>query len=479
MDNKFLLQKRIDVGLSQARIADILGYSVQTISLWESDKGSPSLPIWGKYASLLKVDLEGFLFNKDKKDNNYCDTYSFDVERFSSNLRRLRKHSGVTQAALAKAINTNTTSIIRFEKGTSFPSLNQFVSLCNFYHQNIDELYFATSFKKSNDSKKNKKGIILPIILPIVVVAATGGITTGVVLSNNNQRNLAPTNNNHTTSIDTSITEYGPTSESETPPGITIEYGYYPQSHVSDSSLIASLNELTVTNAAGYYEFESNYYYKTTAQINISGQSAAYYFDDDTKINDGETYWFRCDPIEWTIMSDDGSNIIVMSLKLIDSNIWNTTDVNNYKDSSIRHWLNNEFYTMAFSLAPYTGDVLDTEVDNSVGSTGVETNHYACENTTDKVFLPSAKQLWYGNATNEKNEFRQAFSTEFTRVRNTTLVANGSGEYWTRSPSSEDEKNVLTINQYGAFNTVNNASSGYHYSIRPMIRIPKLDIFNI
>ncbi len=59
MDNKFLLQKRIDVGLSQARIADILGYSVQTISLWESDKGSPSLPIWGKYASLLKVDLEG------------------------------------------------------------------------------------------------------------------------------------------------------------------------------------------------------------------------------------------------------------------------------------------------------------------------------------------------------------------------------------------------------------------------------------
>jgi DNA-binding XRE family transcriptional regulator len=476
MDNKFLLQKRIDAGLSQARIADILGYSVQTISLWESDKGSPSLPLWGKYASLLKVDLEGFLFNKDKKDNDYCDTYSFDVERFSNNLRRLRKHSGVTQAALAKAINTNTTSIIRFEKGTSFPSLNQFISLCNFYNQGIDELYFATSFKKSSDSKKNKKGIILSIILPIVVVVAAGGITTGVVLSNNNQRNLAPA---YSGSDTTSITyfENNNPADTQNPPNVEIiEFGYYPQMHVSDASLIDDLNELTVTNAAGYYEFENNYYYKVTAQINPYGQSEAYYFDDNTKINDGETYWFRCDPIEWTLFEGHSNEYkVLLATKLIDSHIWNTTYDNNYKDSTIRSWLNNEFYTMAFSLAPYADQVIQAVVWNNAYSTGIygiENNPNFCGDTFDKVYLPGGNELWWNSETFGKNEYRMTHSTEFNRVRNTALASNGCGAYWSRSPSPNDTGSVLTINEYGAFNTSTAANSEYHLSIRPMIRIP-------
>lgn len=505
MDNKFLLQKRIDVGLSQARIADILGYSVQTISLWESDKGSPSLPIWGKYASLLKVDLEGFLFNKDKKDNDYCDTYSFDVERFSNNLRRLRKHNGVTQAALAKAINSNTTSIIRFEKGTSFPSLDQFISLCNFYHQSIDELYFAVSFKKDIVSKKNKKGIILPIILPIVVVVAAGGIATGVVISNNhrNMMNNTPFNadsisfsstsddssqssssssedssqsssdssSSSSESSSSSSSSTTSTSEEQQSSGEIVYFGYYPQSYVSDAATIEALNQLTSTNAAGYFEYQDEYYYKETAVVCEIGQSAAYYFDDDTKIINGQDYWFKCEPIEWEVKSETDTSLTLLSTKLIDSQIWHTSAVNNYKNSHIRSWLNNEFYTMAFSLTP---GVLDTEVDNSVESTGATTNHYVCENTIDKVFLPSAKEMLYGVMSYEVDNDRKRYATEFNRIRKTILKADGTGHYWTRSPSYADETCVLTVGYYGEFqeNTAAYATRG-NCSIRPMIRIPK------
>ena len=58
MNGKFLRDRRIEQGLSQASIGEMLGYSTQTISLWESEKSEPSMIIWGKYASILKVDLE-------------------------------------------------------------------------------------------------------------------------------------------------------------------------------------------------------------------------------------------------------------------------------------------------------------------------------------------------------------------------------------------------------------------------------------
>jgi len=44
-----------------------------------------------------------------------------------------------------------------------------------------------------------------------------------------------------------------------------VYYGTYPQTVVDDSSIISSLNSLTLTNANGYYEFEGEEYAKVVA----------------------------------------------------------------------------------------------------------------------------------------------------------------------------------------------------------------------
>ena len=41
----FLIKQRNKVGLTQADIADKLGYSAQLVSLWEKDKAVPDLSI--------------------------------------------------------------------------------------------------------------------------------------------------------------------------------------------------------------------------------------------------------------------------------------------------------------------------------------------------------------------------------------------------------------------------------------------------
>ena len=487
MNSNFLLQKRIDAGLSQARIADVLGYSIQTISLWESSKGSPALPIWGKYASLLKIDLEGFLFDKDKRSNLNCDTYTFDIERFSSNLRVLRKKKNITQAALAKAINASTISIIRFEKGTSFPSLNQFISLCNFFHQSVDELYFALSFKKSDEPKKKK--IILPILIPIVIAVTAGGVTTGVIVARNRKnKSDTPNISNDTPDIsndthgrdtdDTSSTSSDVTSDGgnhET--GETISYGQYPQTRVSDNSLIAQLELLVSPNAVGFYEYNGGYYFKETSHLleeslRIDGGC---FFNDDTPISDNTPYWFKVDPIKWRIVDEDESSYTLFSDVILDASLFSSGEekTNNYSTSELRQFLNNDFCDKAF----FGTDLpLVTEVDNSLSSTGDSVNHYTCDNTFDRVFVPSRVELGYitgydPDADTKRNN-RKRLTSEYARIK-ATAYSDYAGLYWTRTPNAEHSDRTYVVEQIGGISNNYCVDSVFGISVCPMIRISK------
>lgn len=63
---------------------------------------------------------------------------------------------------------------------------------------------------------------------------------------------------------------------------------------------------------------------------------------------------------------------------------------NNYKNSSIRKWLNGGFLNKAFSDDSL---IATTEVNNSTASTCQNTNPYVCENTNDKIFLLSRQDM--------------------------------------------------------------------------------------
>ncbi len=110
-----------------------------------------------------------------------------------------------------------------------------------------------------------------------------------------------------------------------------------------------------------------------------------------------------------------------------------TVYANNYEYSHIRSWLYDNFDNTAFSTEE-KARIQTTTVDNSVASTGYDLNKYACENTSDKVFLLSyveAISTTYGLSTTAS---RQLAPSAYAQSQGAYTNTNTFGHWWLRSP---------------------------------------------
>lgn len=223
----------------------------------------------------------------------------------------------------------------------------------------------------------------------------------------------------------------------------TVTYGLYPQKNVNDESLIASLNTLTAPESNGWYLYNDEYY----AKLSATPHSSFVTFDNGIAIVEGEDYWFKCEPIRWSILSDNKGEYYLLSSVLLDAFSFHnlrsertingkTIYPNNYEYSDIRNWLNNDFYNSAFAL--HNNCVKTTNVDNRAATTG-SFSQYACENTQDKVFLPSYRDCLnedYGFSSSEdETATRECGCTDWTRARGGRYPTS---YYWPRSPYADD-----------------------------------------
>ncbi len=222
-----------------------------------------------------------------------------------------------------------------------------------------------------------------------------------------------------------------------------LELGSYPQTQVGDKKLIAELNKLEKKWISyGYYSgtgaigsmvqsdymkyadvsYKGNKYRAVTfssyrpCDTKGTGEDGSYQTDNGYYTN--EVYWFIFEPLKWSIL--DPSTGLILCDTIVDSQPYNnmlyakitsddyayhtyyqrylgsgidyykdpgfTTECSNYATSSIREWLNNDFYNTAFTdLQKEMINV--TAVDNTVY------DYYVCETTYDKVFLPSIEEI--------------------------------------------------------------------------------------
>ena len=263
----------------------------------------------------------------------------------------------------------------------------------------------------------------------------------------------------------------------------TVTYGLYPQKNVNDSSLVSALNALTTPESNGWYLYNNEHYAKLSATP-YTDNSFTSKFDNGTTIVSGTTYWFKCEPITWNVLSNTNGEYYILSSLLLDAHRYNeyysgTKDghyANNYEYSEIRAWLNNDFYNSAFALG--NSHIQITTVDNSASTTGSSSNTYACANTEDKVFLPSYKDYrnsGYGFSTStESTNTRYCRTTDLARARGAWYQTDSpclyNGQYWTRSPYYGDRSN------YASYVQSNGSLSSYpvsrvYVSVRPTLTI--------
>lgn len=109
--------------------------------------------------------------------------------------------------------------------------------------------------------------------------------------------------------------------------GDVITFGAYPQTKVSNSDLVKKLAEQDC-DSKGFI-----------------------YYDNQSYMMIGSNYYLY-EPITWRILSVDKDGIYIMAEKILDSQPYYTSASNIiWAESTLRTWLNTEFYDLAFSFS--------------------------------------------------------------------------------------------------------------------------------
>lgn len=183
-------------------------------------------------------------------------------------------------------------------------------------------------------------------------------------------------------------------------------------------------------------------------------QFGAYEQDGDTG-NEKE-------PIDWLVLDIKGNRALLVSVYALDCQKYNNQKIDvTWANSSIRDWLNDDFYKDAFS-PDYQDLILPTDVktpDNPKHGTEGGTN------TNDKVFLLSYEEA---DTYFESNAARKASPTEYAKTRGVETISTQNCWWWLRTPGIY-AVDVCGVHDTGAVDDlgcyVNNNQAG----VRPAI----------
>ena len=222
--------------------------------------------------------------------------------------------------------------------------------------------------------------------------------------------------------------------------GNTVYFGSYPQRDVT-SSHQSTLNALTGAlptkeNAGTWTSYrycdangaQADYMWYQDVSYNGETYRGVYFVEhrpnsvtNPTETNyqgqneyyTGRTYWFKFEPIAWTVLSEEGSTVTLLCNMALDAREFDGTTTD-YTRSAIRTWLNETFYETAFND-------LQKEL---IQKTAVET-------VNDKVFL-----LGYDDLKNADYGFDQsAYNADAARRRMPTAYAKAQGAFVCRGNS--------------------------------------------
>ena len=194
-------------------------------------------------------------------------------------------------------------------------------------------------------------------------------------------------------------------------------FGSYPQI-IKDASV-------TINNSSpdenGYYMGNDNEKYDLVI-------ANPYYnnvmFSNDETIVKNQDYYFKVEPIKWKVLEDKDGKVFLFSELVLDAHKFDSSS-KYYSSSSIRAWLNNEFYNKAFT------DKQKVLIEN--------TTLKDISNVTDKVFLLSKEEITntsygFSNNIDEYDNVRCKKVTDYAKAnRALEFKENKNGTYWLRT----------------------------------------------
>ncbi len=306
--------------------------------------------------------------------------------------------------------------------------------------------------------------------------------------------------------------QYDAESEVFMKDGDVLYFGSYPQSRVTDESLLEDLSGyVTVptendSNGWTLYDFYvggetynsivENYFtwYQDVEYVGAKYRAVyftlyRYVYADYSPDANGENsrqyengyrietvYWFKYEPIKWKIVKTEAGLSTIVAESVLDVGCFYKTSyqnlqdrdgkivyANDYAESYVRAFLNGDFYETAFN-ALQRSIVQVTAVDNS-WHTAEQMHDLAYADTNDNVYLLSYKDITEFFA---DNEARKSLGTDYAKVLGINEYQGGS-PWWSRSPSYWVNGGSCFVASHGA--TSYNSYVNAYYGVRPAMTV--------
>lgn len=189
-------------------------------------------------------------------------------------------------------------------------------------------------------------------------------------------------------------------------------------------------------------------------------------------------------PIEWLVLQVKDNTATLISCYGLDAQPYHTADeLTNWKNCSLRKWLNENFLAAAFSPQEQ-GLIQLTLVDNSKRQGYPDWTYRKCSDTKDRVWLLSYAEAhkYFGirlhdeaDPENDSNILARVTPTAFALSRGAeqtgcrTETGEAAGSWWLRS-YGEELGTFSFVGGNGAFRTAED-HTGRSICIRPVIRV--------
>ena len=262
--------------------------------------------------------------------------------------------------------------------------------------------------------------------------------------------------------------------------GTVINFGSYPQSRVNDTVTINQLDGVTKNwKSYNYYSGTGDWDdgnmkpsdYMQYADFTYGGNkyravtfseyrpygtgytsSSSNSYQDDNGYYTGNVYYFKYEPLKWRVL--DASTGLVVCDSVIDSqayqnyiyyngsSYYNSKDCNKYasdwENSSLRKWLNEDFYNTAFSKLQQDRIQKLTRENKSTYNSNYDSNP-----TSDKITLLSYwdvlnKSYGFSSSSSANDTARQRKGTDYAKCQGLWVSSSYGGTSWwrLRSPFS-------------------------------------------
>lgn len=141
MNEKRLFDLREYKDLSQIKLADYLGITQQTYSLWE--KGTKIIPLkhLNNLSNFYEISMDYIVGLTDEKNNSgIIKLTELNKNEIGSRIKRIREDNNLTLRDLAKELNTTSSTISAYETGKTLILTAFAYQICIKYNVSLDWL---------------------------------------------------------------------------------------------------------------------------------------------------------------------------------------------------------------------------------------------------------------------------------------------------------------------------------------------------